>query len=231
MNEYHDKHQNPFGHPTEDTTPRAPRANAAVVAATAAAITNIALGLVLMTETTRGAWFLLIVMGFVPAAGGAILLSRHLAPRACSCRSGDMVYSLALTGWFLASTLGLKLIEKWEFIGDPLADDLSAAMLGVFFIISGNRLPKILTPLSASKCDPVRTQRVQRFVGWVFVLAGLALVGIAMLAPDEFQKALTLGTMMSAMIAVIVRKITLPARTTTESNSKAAVMTTSHPGN
>lgn len=231
MNEHHDQHRNPFGHPPEDATPKAHRANGAIVAALAAAITNIVLGFVLMSETTRGAWFLLIVMGFVPVAGGAILLLRRLAPRACSCRSGDLAYSLALAGWYLASTLGLKLIEKWEFIGDPLADDLGAAMLGVFFIISGNRLPKILTPLSASKCDPVRTQRVQRFVGWAFVLAGLALIGIAMLAPDEIQKALTLATMVSAMIAVVVRKLTLPERIATQRKNNTAAMATTHPGN
>lgn len=229
MNELND-HRNPFGHPTADKASISRGRGAFAMAATAG-LANLALGLTLMAETTRGAWFLLIVMGFVPVAGGAIVLARRLGPRSCACRVSDMAYSLALAGWYLALTLGLKLVEKREIIAEPLADDLGLAMLGAFFVVSGNRLPKILSPLSASKCDPVRTQRVQRFAGWSFVLAGLSIIGIALLASDAIQKTLILLTLGAMMTAVVVRKLTLRPKPRTDRERSGAVMTATQPGN
>ena len=42
------------------------------------------------------------------------------------------------------------------------------------FVLTGNAVPKVLTPLAAMKRDPARVQAFRRFAGWAWVLTGIA---------------------------------------------------------
>lgn len=59
---------------------------------------------------------------------------------------------------------------------DDLSKRLTQVVTGLFFVWMGNAMPKALTPLSGPQCsgDPMKAQAFQRFVGWTWVLTGLA---------------------------------------------------------
>ena len=72
----------------------------------------------------------------------------------------------------LASGLGFGGAADFE----DVSTRLTQAVTGLFFVWMGNAMPKALTPLSGPQCsgDPMKAQAFQRFVGWTWVLTGLA---------------------------------------------------------
>jgi hypothetical protein len=82
----------------------------------------------------------------------------------------------------LANALSLKLAAALGAAArDDLAKRATMVILGAFLVVTGNALPKTLTPLLVLRCDAARAQAFHRFAGWAWVLSGLAL-SIAWLA-------------------------------------------------
>jgi hypothetical protein len=52
------------------------------------------------------------------------------------------------------------------------------AIAGAFLAFTGNAIPKVLTPLTSLRCDPAKAQAARRFVGWTWVLAGVAVCAV-----------------------------------------------------
>lgn len=63
------------------------------------------------------------------------------------------------------------------------------ACLGLMTLLAGNFLPK-LRPLALREGRATRIAGAERRAGWMLVLMGLALVGLAVLAPVELTRAL-----------------------------------------
>jgi hypothetical protein len=75
-------------------------------------------------------------------------------------------------GLILAGSQSIKL---FEILGDhdiAVLDRIWGVTLGIILIVIGNRVPKILSPLTAKRCGPSTATSVQRFAGWALVLAG-----------------------------------------------------------
>ena len=72
----------------------------------------------------------------------------------------------------LAAGLGFGVVADF----DDLSRRLTQVLTGLFFVWMGNNMPKALTPLSAAQCsgDAIKSQAFQRFVGWTWVITGLA---------------------------------------------------------
>jgi hypothetical protein len=99
--------------------------------------------------------------------------------------AGAIVFASLL----LCGSLGAALAAALGLIDNSLAHVIGSrgvyALGGCYFVLRGNRLPKMLTPLSATLCDPATTQVLQRRTGWTYVLAGFAItfVGLALPLP------------------------------------------------
>ncbi len=106
----------------------------------------------------------------------------------------------AMTRYFHAAlslailAIGIRLVvsfglEIWVRLGNPSADHgTERSILGLatsaVFVVIGNRLPKILTPLSMLPPEPAqRVTTARRFVGRSFVLIGLLLALVFVSAP------------------------------------------------
>jgi hypothetical protein len=46
--------------------------------------------------------------------------------------------------------------------------------MGAVVVICANAVPKVLTPLIQSRCDPIAHQAIRRFTGWSLVIGGAA---------------------------------------------------------
>lgn len=79
----------------------------------------------------------------------------------------------------LSVSLGAALAAELGLIDHSLSRLIGSravyALVGCYFVIRGNRLPKMLTPLSATACDPTNLQALQRRTGWAYMLAGLTI--------------------------------------------------------
>ena len=116
---------------------------------------------------------LLLLIGMTLAL---VLVSRKPKEEAARPDAGGSVRSGIVTaGLILVISLGAKLAAALGAVhyGD-IALRATMAIVGVFLAVTGNAIPKTLTPLATLHCDPAKVQEVQRLAGWIWALAGLA---------------------------------------------------------
>src|SRR5262245_50216479 len=118
--------------------------------------------------------------------------------------------ALAFAGMMLACSLLARFAPRLGlFVDIATTKRFSMAMLGVFLVITGNALPKMLTPLSDLRCDPAKVQAFQRFSGWMWVLTGLAFSGIWLLSPLDVAYPLSMLVLLGGMLINAVRLVRL----------------------
>jgi uncharacterized membrane protein len=133
--------------------------------------------------------------------------SASAAPRqaADAIRSGIIFAAL-----ILAVSLSVDLAQTLGAIGDrDVSQRLTMVIVGVFFMFTGNAMPKMLTPLSVLQCDGAKTQAFQRFTGWTFVLAGLAFAAAWLVLPSDIAKPVSVTLILAAGLAVMTQAVRL----------------------
>ena len=125
---------------------------------------------------------------------------------------GSVRRGIVTAGLILVISLGAKLAVALgaAHYGD---NGLRATMAigGAFLAVTGNAIPKTLTPLAALQCDPAKVQAVQRLAGWIWALAGLA-VAIAWLTLSvNLAEAMSFLLLPSAIL-VTVGQVVWPRR-------------------
>ena len=88
---------------------------------------------------------------------------------------------------------------------------MTMAVVGAFFVITGNRLPKTLTPLAALKCHPARVQSFQRFAGWTWVLTGLAFATVWLVLPLDAARLVSVILIGSGILLITAQIVRLRA--------------------
>lgn len=153
---------------------------------------------------SAGAWFvaLLLVMGMTLAL---VLVSRE--PKAEAERRaarGTVRSGIATAGVILAISLGAKLAGA---LGAAQYGDMALratmAIVGAFLAVTGNAIPKTLTPLATLHCDPAKVQAVQRRAGWIWTLAGLAVAMVWLTLPVNQALAMTFLFLPSAIVVTV----------------------------
>ena len=100
----------------------------------------------------------------------------HAVPDSSSNRNRN---ELRVAIGFAGSIVGIALLSRlaaslgWGHAAE-LSSRASMAVMGAFFVLTGNAVPKTLTPLAAMKRDPARVQAFRRVAGWAWVLTGVA---------------------------------------------------------
>ena len=102
----------------------------------------------------------------------------------------DLRLGLVFAGLMIAIPLALKLATRfgWMNAGD-LPDRLLMVLIGAFIVVTGNAIPKRLSP--RGRCEPVEVQAFRRFAGWTWVLAGLALMLAWLVLPNAAADVVT----------------------------------------
>ena len=86
---------------------------------------------------------------------------------------------------------------------------LTMIIVGLFFADMGNRIPKVLTPLSELSCDAARVQAFQRYFGRVWVMTGLAYATTWLVLPLEMAKPMSLLVMGIGIFVVAAHMVRL----------------------
>jgi hypothetical protein len=126
-------------------------------------------------------------------------------------RSGDAIRrAIAFAGLMLAIALSLKLAAALGAAAhDDVAQRATMVVLGAFIVVTGNALPKMLTPLSVLRCDAVRAQAFHRFAGWSWVLSGLALSVAWLVLSVEVAQTVTLILLPACMLTIVWQVVRL----------------------
>jgi hypothetical protein len=125
------------------------------------------------------------------------------ARAAASLRNG-VVFAALIVAVSLAATMArtLGLIDDGE-----RPQRLAMAVVGAFFVFTGNALPKTLMPLSARQCGEATSQALQRFMGWTWVLMGLAFSAVWLALPIDAAKPVSIAAIAAGAIAVATRVV------------------------
>jgi len=114
----------------------------------------------------------------------------------------EILFAMLLAGTMLLGSIIAILSKELELINAETVKRISGASIGVMLMLMGNIMPKRLVGAGECKsCSSSGSPKIQRIVGWIFVLAGLLHVGIWMLADIERT---SLFAMLSLPIAVVV---------------------------
>jgi hypothetical protein len=154
----------------------------------------------------RAALFVLAGMGFI-----LWVALRHASTAAAPRRAADAIRSgIVFAALMLAVSLSVNLAQALGAVGDSdLSQRSTMVILGVFFMFTGNAMPKMLTPLSVTHCNGAKTQAFQRFAGWTSVLSGLAFTSAWLVLPSDIAKPVSVSLIVAGGLAVMAQGVRL----------------------
>ena len=148
-----------------------------------------------------------VTMFMLPAAWGVLEFAKKMGARRLSAERSQLTLKGALmgAGLILMISLGVSLASTYGIIDGSASKRAMGVVLGLVLVVYANSIPKILTPLTAGKCDPAREQSFQRFAGWTFVLSGLAYSISWLLLPVETARTVAMLFVAAGVLLVGVR--------------------------
>ena len=146
-------------------------------------------------------WYLKSEGAFAWAAALAVLASMAIALRIGGRRSEDAVM---LAGLIVTICLSAPLAVAFGLADGDFADRATMVLVGAFFTITGNTLPKTLVPLS-DHGDAVRTQSCRRITGWLWVLTGLAMTVVGLALPMHWATRASLALMATGVAGTLLQ--------------------------
>ena len=117
---------------------------------------------------------------------------------------------IVFAGLMLVLSLGATMATQ---LGAPSQKGLSErgvmVLIGAFFVVTGNAIPKTLRPLASVQCDPGRLQAFQRFAGWTWVLTGIGYASAWLMFPESIAQPLSLVLLLGGMAGIGLQLIRL----------------------
>jgi hypothetical protein len=159
---------------------------------------------------SAGSWFVVLVV-LIGMTLALVLASRE--PKEETARrdaGGSVRRGVATAGLILAISLGAKLGVALGAVhyGD-IALRATMAIVGAFLAVTGNAIPKTLTPLASLQCDSAKVQAVQRLAGWIWTLAGLAVAIAWLTLPINVAEAMSYLLLPSAILVTVGQAVWL----------------------
>jgi hypothetical protein len=174
----------------------------------------------LTVALTIGNWYLLpdragasvaalaVLAGMAAALAITPRLASRSADEAAGRRAVDTVSASVVFGaLIMAIPLGAKAaVALGTLDRADRVTPVTMALVGAFLMFTGNSIPKMLTPLSALRCDPAQVQAFQRLTGWTWVLAGLGFAVSWLALPADIAQPVSV-TLIAAAILVVLTQI------------------------
>ena len=159
---------------------------------------------------SAGSWFVVLAV-LIGMTLALVLASRKSQEEAARRDAGGSVRrGIATAGLILMISLGAKLGVALGAVhfGD-IALRAPMAIVGAFLAVTGNAIPKTLTPLASLQCDPAKVQAVQRLAGWTWTLAGLAVAIAWLTLPINVAEAMSYLLLPTAILVTVGQAVWL----------------------
>jgi hypothetical protein len=159
---------------------------------------------------SAGSWFVVLVV-LIGMTLALVLASREPKEEAARRDAGGSVRrGIATAGLILAISLGAKLgVALGAAHYGDFALRATMAIMGAFLAVTGNDIPKTLTPLASLQCDPAKVHAVQRLAGWIWTLAGLAVAIAWLTLPINVAEAMSYLLLPSAILVTVGQAVWL----------------------
>lgn len=179
----------------------------------------LAIGVVALITWPHNTNASLIVLG-----GVALFTSVWLAVRAIHIRKQidwlksssrqEILFAIILAGTLLLGSICATLFKEIEVIDIAMTKRISGVLIGLMLICMGNYMPKKRSQTCESCCSTTNTQnklntsnRVQRFLGWTFVVAGVLYATVWLLVDLERTTIATLLIFPSAILLIVLVRV------------------------
>jgi hypothetical protein len=117
--------------------------------------------------------------------------------------SGSMILASLMLSISLAASLAAALCYIEKSLAQAIGQRSMYVLVGCYFVFQGNRIPKMLSPLSDAHGDPATMQTLRRRIGWIWVLSGFAFAVVWLVVPERL--ALPIG------VAIVLIGIVVPS--------------------
>ncbi len=147
-------------------------------------------------------------------AGIALLIrAKGCAGERASGARREIVGSIILGSLILLGAAAVAALRDAGTIEGDLSKRIVGIVIGAVIVVMGNAMPKKLVPLDAPGCgaaNPARAQKIQRFMGWAFVLMGLIYMAIwALMDLDRVGDAALLALPAAVALLIAARLLAL----------------------
>jgi hypothetical protein len=181
-----------------------------------AAAALLALGMVLAAWNWRlqpdraAAWVAALVMFGVMTLAMLVASLRRRQDETVRRPVGGTTSAVVLGALLLVMPLSVTLLSALgAFVSDEWSRRATMAVVGAFFVVTGNAMPKMLKPLSAMRCDPARVQAFQRLAGWTWVLTGLGFAVVWLVLPVGLAEPVSLALLFAGILTVATQLVRL----------------------
>ena len=161
----------------------------------------------LVRPAHAGGW----IIGFAAMGSiwGAVAIMERGRPFSAYSESeiGFLLTSVAAGGFAIALALAIKLADALGAHDTALLQRAFGVGMGGMLVLMGNAVPKVLAPMTEKRCAPSRTQALQRFTGWVFVLAGIGYAAAWIFLPRDRAGDAAIGIGVLAICLVALRVV------------------------
>src|SRR5204863_1582941 len=124
--------------------------------------------------------------------------------------------SIAFGALMMVVPLTVALAHAYGVVDDPdTGRRTTMIILGVYLVVSGNALPRMLPPTSSMPGDGARVQAFQRLAGWTWVLCGLGFTTAWLVLPIDVATPVSMTVVAAAMVVTIVQLLRLRGRDNT----------------
>lgn len=176
--------------------------------------------LVLGAILTAGNWYLrperaavwaMIATLFTAMAAALLFVLRRPEEELARQRVRESIVSATIfAGMIMIVSLSAKLATALGLLDNSdFSHRATMVFLGMFFVVTGNSMPKTLTPLSALRCDASKVQTFQRFAGWMWVLTGLGFSLAWLVLPLGLAKPVSVTLMVICMVTIMTQLVRL----------------------
>ncbi len=156
-----------------------------IVASTVIALTS-AVALTLISMKPQPSTLVLVMMGVFIIVWNA---TKFLAKHKCSNKDWinsktrhEILFAIILASLLLLGSTSATLAKELELFDGDLTKRIIGINIGLMLMVMGNYMPKKITgsacSCSAGCATPKKSSSTQRFVGWLFVIAGLIYAAI-----------------------------------------------------
>lgn len=126
----------------------------------------------------------------------------------------EILFAIILAGTLLLGSIIATLFKEIEVIDSAMTKRISGVLIGVMLICMGNYMPKKRSQSCGSCCGPSNTQsqfkksnRVQRFLGWTFVIAGVLYAAVWLLVDLERTSIATMLIFPAAVLLIVLVRV------------------------
>ncbi len=111
---------------------------------------------------------------------------------------------LTIASLLIAASFALKFASP-AYLSPELGRRLFGILMGLILVFFANAVPKVLTPLMSTRCDPATEQAIRRFTGWTFMIGGVAYIAAWAFAPSANVDLLAGGLLTATLLVVVAR--------------------------